>query len=79
MGSLRPRGCGQHSEEASRMEGNPWASEKKIDSSQLFSGGPRGASDHKKDCRNEKFRRFAIGADFVPRTLFFLSQPLYEL
>ena len=34
----------------------------KFYSLQLFSDGPRGASDHKKDFRNENFRRFAIGA-----------------
>ena len=33
-----------------------------IHSLQLFPDGPRGASNHRKDFRNENFRRFAIGA-----------------
>ena len=43
---------GQDSEEASRYLGNLGASEEKK-SLQLFSDGPRGASDHWKDLKNE--------------------------
>ena len=50
---------------------------KNIYSLQLFSEGPRGASDHRKDFRNENFRRFAIGAMLLVSLRVGLSQKLW--
>ena len=49
---------------------------KKIGTIQLLSDGPRGASDHKTDFKNENFRRFAIGAMLLVSLRVRLSQKL---
>ena len=46
---------------------------------QLFSDGPRGASDHRKGFKNENFRQFAIGAMPLVSLRVGLSEKLWRL
>ena len=52
---------------------DPW---KKYSIIHFWVWGPRGASDHYKDFRNERFRRFAIGAMLLVSLWDVLSQKL---